>query len=102
MRSAALPMAFGSDLLGQLQRYHCMEWEIRARVLPAADIIASATIVGAKLCKLEGKIGIIAPGAFADLLVVDGDPYRDVGVLQHDGARMPAIMKGGVFYKRNL
>ena len=102
MRSAGLPMAFGSDLLGQLQRYHCMEWEIRARVLPAADIIASATIVGAKLCKLEGKIGIIAPGAFADLLVVDEDPYRDVGVLQHDGARMPAIMKGGVFYKRNL
>jgi imidazolonepropionase-like amidohydrolase len=102
MRSAGLPMAFGSDLLGPLQRYHCMEWEIRARVLPAADIIASATIVGARLCKLEGKIGIIAPGAFADLLVVDGDPYRDVSVLQHDGARMSAIMKGGVFYKRNL
>jgi imidazolonepropionase-like amidohydrolase len=102
MRAAGLPMAFGSDLLGGLQRYHGMEWEIRARVLPAADIIASATLIGAKLCRREGQIGTIAPGAFADLLIVDGDPYQDISVLQHDGAHMPAIMKGGVFYKRAL
>jgi imidazolonepropionase-like amidohydrolase len=102
MGAAGLPMAFGSDLLGPLQRYHCMEWDIRARVLPAAEIIASATLVGAKLCKLEGRIGTITPGAFADLIIVDGDPYRDLGVLQHDGAHMAAIMKGGVFYKRTL
>jgi imidazolonepropionase-like amidohydrolase len=102
MRAAGLPMAFGSDLLGPLQRHHCMEWDIRARVLPAAEIIASATLVGAKLCKLEGRIGTITPGAFADLIIVDGDPYRDLGVLQHDGAHMAAIMKGGVFYKRTL
>ncbi len=99
MREAGLPMAFGSDLLGQLQRHHCEEWEIRARVLPVADIIRSATLIGAKLCGLEGEVGAIVPGAYADLLVVDGDPYRDVGVLQHDGARMPAIMKGGTFFK---
>jgi imidazolonepropionase-like amidohydrolase len=102
MRSAGLPMAFGSDLLGPLQRYHCMEWEIRRRVQPAAEVIASATLIGAKLCKLEGRIGTIAPGAFADLLVVDGDPYGDIGVLQGDGAHMPGIMKGGVFYKRAM
>ena len=69
---------------------------------PAVEVIASATLIGAKLCKLEGRIGTIAPGAFADLLVVDGDPYRDIGVLQGDGAHMPGIMKGGVFYKRAL
>jgi imidazolonepropionase-like amidohydrolase len=102
MRDAGLPMAFGSDLLGPLQRYHGMEWEIRARVLPAAEIIRAATLVGARLCRREGQIGRIAPGAFADLLIVDGDPYRDLGVLQGDGARMAAIMKGGVFYKRAL
>jgi imidazolonepropionase-like amidohydrolase len=102
MRAAGLPMAFGSDLLGALQRHHCMEWEIRTRVLPAWEVIASATLVGAKLCKLEGQIGTIAPNAFADLLVVDGDPHRDISVLQGDGAHMTAIMKGGVFYKRTL
>jgi imidazolonepropionase-like amidohydrolase len=102
MRDAGLPMAFGSDLLGQLQRHHCEEWEIRARVLPVAEIIRSATLVGAKLCSLEGEVGAIVPGAYADLLIVDGDPYRDVGVLQHDGAHIPAIMKGGTFFKHAL
>jgi imidazolonepropionase-like amidohydrolase len=102
MREAGLPMAFGSDLLGQLQRHHCLEWEIRARVLPITEIIRSATLVGARLCGLEGKIGAIVPGAYADLIVVDGDPYRDVNVLQHDGAHMAAIMKGGVFAKCSL
>jgi imidazolonepropionase-like amidohydrolase len=99
MREAGLPMAFGSDLLGALQRHHCKEWEIRARVLPVAEILRAATLVGAKLCGLEGLAGVIAPGAYADLIVVDGDPYRDIRVLQEDGAHMPAIMKGGTFYK---
>ncbi|MBV8105551.1 MAG: amidohydrolase family protein [Hyphomicrobiales bacterium] len=102
MREAGLPMAFGSDLLGPLQRHHCLEWEIRARALPIAEIIRSATLVGARLCGLEGQIGAIAPGAYADLIVVDGDPYRDVGVLQRDGAHMAAIMKGGAFAKCSL
>lgn len=102
MRDAGLPMAFGSDLLGQLQRHHCREWEIRARVLPIAEIIRSATLVGAKLCRLEGQVGALVPGAHADLLIVDGDPYRDVRVLQDDGAHMAAIMKGGAFYKNAL
>jgi len=102
MREAGLPMAFGSDLLSPLQRHHCLQWEIRARVLPVAEIIRSATLVGAKLCGLEGQVGAIIPGAYADLLVVDGDPYRHVSVLQGDGAHMAAIMKGGVFYENAL
>jgi imidazolonepropionase-like amidohydrolase len=102
MRTAGLPIAFGSDLLGPLQRYHGMEWELRTRVLSAAEVIVSATLVGAKLCKLEGLAGTISPNAFADLLIVDGDPYRDISLLQHDGAHLSAIMKDGVFYKRVL
>ncbi|MCX5514700.1 peptidase M38 [Kaistia algarum] len=102
MRDAGLPMAFGSDLLGELQKYHTMEFEILARVLPTAEIIRSATLIGAKLCKLEGEIGVIAPGAQADLLVVDGDPYADITLLADDGAHMSAILRGGRFYKNTL
>jgi imidazolonepropionase-like amidohydrolase len=102
MREAGLPMAFGSDLLGPLQRHHCQEWEIRARVLPTPEIIRSATLLGAKLCGLAGEAGAIVPGALADLLVVDDDPYRDLSVLQRDGAHMPAMMKGGTFFKNAL
>jgi imidazolonepropionase-like amidohydrolase len=102
MRDAGLPMAFGSDLLGGLMKYHAMEFEILGRVLAPAEIIASATTVGARLCRMEGKIGTIAPGAFADLIVVDGDPLADITLLGDDGAHMPAIMSRGTFRKNTL
>jgi imidazolonepropionase-like amidohydrolase len=102
MRDAGLPMAFGSDLLGQLRKYHCMEFEILAKVLTPAEIIRSATLIGAKLCRLEGEAGIIAPGASADLLVINGNPLSDIGLLQGDGAHMSAIMSRGTFAKNHL
>jgi imidazolonepropionase-like amidohydrolase len=49
-----------------------------------------------------GQLGEIVPGAYADLLVVDGDPYKDLGLLQDQGAHIPAIIKGGHFYKNEL
>jgi imidazolonepropionase-like amidohydrolase len=101
MRSAGLPMAFGSDLLGGLHHYQAMEFELLARVLPVPDILRSATLVAAKLCRMEGQIGVLAPGSFADLLVVDGDPFRDLGLLQQP-ARMAAIMRGGRFFQNTL
>lgn len=99
MRDAGLPMAFGSDLLGQLRKYHGMEFELLAKVLTPAEIIRSATIIGARLCRLEGQVGVIAANALADLLVVDGDPLADISLLQDDGAHMPAIMANGRFVK---
>ena len=99
MRDAGLPMAFGSDLLGGLRKYHCMEFELLAKVLTPAEIIRSATVVGAELCRMKGEVGTIARGAHADLLVVDGDPLSDITLLQGDGAHMPLIMRGGTVFK---
>ncbi|KRA97996.1 peptidase M38 [Devosia sp. Root685] len=102
MRDAGLPMAFGSDLLGQLRKYHGMEFELLAKVLTPQEIIRSATVIGAKLCRLEGQVGVVAEGAFADLLVVDGDPLSDISLLQDDGAHMPVIMANGRIVKNAL
>jgi imidazolonepropionase-like amidohydrolase len=102
MRDAGLPMGYGSDLLGQLQKYQTMEFELRARVLPVQEVLASATTLAAKLCRMEGEIGVLAPGAFADLLVVEGDPTRDVSPFQDDGRALRAIMRGGRFFKNEL
>ena len=102
MRRAGLPMAYGSDLLGGLHKYQSMEFEIRARVLPVQEILLSASRLAARMCMMEGEIGVLAPGSYADLLVVDGDPYRDLGVLQHQGRHMAAIMRGGRFFKNSL
>ena len=45
-----------------------------------------------------GKLGVIEPGALADLLLVDGDPLADIAVLQ-DKRRILAVMKDGQFHR---
>ncbi|PTM41922.1 amidohydrolase family protein [Bosea sp. 124] len=102
MRDAGLPIGYGSDLLGQLQKYQTLEFELRARVLPMQEVMASATTMAAKLCRMEGEIGALVPGAYADLLVVDGDPLSDPALFQNDGRALRAIMRGGQFFKNEL
>ena len=81
MREAGLMMAFGTDLLGEMHRHQSSEFVIRGEVLPAIEVIRSTTINAAKLLMSEGKIGCIAPGAYADLVVVEGDPLNDLSLL---------------------
>lgn len=102
MRDAGLPMAFGSDLLGQLHKYQSMEFSIRARVLTNREVIHSATRVSAQLCRMENEVGVVAEGAFADLLVVDGNPLEDITTLERHDECLTAIMKGGQFVKNAI
>ncbi len=102
MKEAGVKMGFGTDLLAQHQDRQCIEFAIRAQVLPAYDILVSATSMAAEILMEEGRLGVIAPGAHADILVVDGDPLRDVTILGHDGATFPVIMKAGEFHKRTI
>jgi imidazolonepropionase-like amidohydrolase len=101
MRKAGLPMVYGSDLLGEMHRHQSEEFVIRGRALPAHEVIASATHIAAKLLRQDGKLGAVAAGAHADLIVVDGDPLRDLSLLTAQGRHMPLIMKGGAFVKRS-
>jgi imidazolonepropionase-like amidohydrolase len=97
-----VPVAYGTDLLGQLQVAQSEEFSLRARVLPPAEIIRSATTIGAQVARMEGKIGCLKPGAFADLLIVDGNPLKNLSLLQEQGRHLAAIMKGGRFHKNRL
>ncbi|MSP68468.1 MAG: amidohydrolase family protein [Alphaproteobacteria bacterium] len=101
-RRAGVKIAIGSDLLGELHRFQTREFTIRSQALPAAEILRSATTIGAELLQMCGRLGVIAPGAFADLLVVDGDPLADIAVLVGEGERLAAIMKGGQWVKNTL
>jgi imidazolonepropionase-like amidohydrolase len=100
--AAGVPIGFGTDLLGQLQDDQCREFLIRAQAMTPQEIIHSATIVNAQIVRREGELGEIKLGAFADVLVVDGDPYRDLRVLQDQGAHIAGIMKGGVWHKNPM
>lgn len=97
-----VPVAFGTDLLGQLQIAQAEEFTLRAQVLSAAEIIRSATTIGAKVVRMEGKLGCLKPGAFADLIVVDGNPLKNLKLFDGDGKNLSAIMKNGRFHKNRL
>jgi imidazolonepropionase-like amidohydrolase len=71
-------------------------------VLPADEVIASATSIAAKVLKREGEIGVIRPGALADLIVVEGNPLKDLSLLTGQGRYLSLIMKGGRVFKNTL
>ncbi len=73
-----------------------MELELLVRAgMTAAEAVAVATDKSSQCMGVAHEVGSITAGKFADLLVVDGDPYSDVGILQ-DPSRRKAVMKGGV------
>ena len=102
LADAGVMMAFGTDLLGPMHHHQSDEFLIRARYLPAIEVIRSATVNAAKVVRMEGKLGVIAPEAHADLIVVDGDPLKKIELLVGQGRHMAAIMKDGRFVKNML
>ena len=62
------------------------------------EALLSATQQGGEIMGRPQELGRIAPGYLADLLLVDGDPLRDIAILQQR-ARLLAVMKGGTFYR---
>ena len=100
LQAAGVRIGYGTDLLGPMHRYQSREFVIRAEVMLPFDIIRSATIVNAELLNRAGELGVIAPGARADLIAVDGDPLADISLLDGQGEHLTHIMKDGVFYKR--
>ncbi len=101
LRAAGVRMAFGTDLLGAMHRHQSREFAIRAQIIPAQEVIASALGEAARLLRLAGKIGTLAPGAHADLIVLDGDPLATPAHLA-DPARLLAIMQAGRFVTNRL
>ncbi|CAM4183998.1 amidohydrolase family protein [Bordetella muralis] len=101
-KRAGVKMGFGSDLLGPSQRLQSDEFRIRAEVLPNFDVLQSATVIGAEILNMQGKLGQLIPGAIADVLVVDGDPYNDINCLLGQGDHIPLVMKAGQIYHDEL
>ncbi len=97
-----VPVAYGSDLLGELHWDQSREFTLRREVVAPIDIIRSATTIPAQILRHEGKVGTLMPGAFADLLLVDGDPLQDLALLDGQGRHLAVIMKAGKFHKRRL
>lgn len=97
-RAAGVKIAFGTDLVKDPES-QSEEFLIRSTIMTPIEIIRSATLVGAEVVRMEGRLGVIAEGAAADLLAVDGDPLSDIGLLTNQGRHLALIMKDGVVEK---
>jgi imidazolonepropionase-like amidohydrolase len=96
---AGVRIGSGSDLLGPLARHKVRELAIKARVLGEHATLQATTRMNAELLGIAAQTGTVEPGKQADLLLVDGDPLSDIGVLQ-DRERLLVIMRAGEFVVR--
>ena len=101
LRAAGARIALGTDLLGITTPRQSTEFRLRREVMSPLEILRSATSVNAALLNLPGEIGVVAPGASADLIAIDGDPLADVTVLERH-ERIQLILKEGEIFKNSL
>ncbi|HKZ07702.1 MAG TPA: amidohydrolase family protein [Methylomirabilota bacterium] len=96
---AGCKIGSGSDLLGDMQSQRAVEFELKAQVMKPMEVLMSATQVNAQIFKMEKDIGTVEPGKYADLLLVKGNPLKELRLFQNQD-NLLIIMKGGVAYKR--
>ncbi len=100
--SRGVKMVFGTDLLGAMHAHQLTEFKIRSRFQTPDQLIRSATLTAAELFQMEGALGEVIEGAFADLIIVDGNPLDDIGVLQDPDRYLKAVIKEGQIFKNAL
>lgn len=92
---AGVKLGLGSDILGDgYQHLQAGELALRGRLQPALDVLRSATSINADMMQQAGQLGLIAPSAHADLLVLNFNPLDDLSAFQTADS-MAAIIKGG-------
>jgi imidazolonepropionase-like amidohydrolase len=81
--AAGLTVAYGTDAGVQPHGVNGRQFSLYVEAgMTPLQAIQSATVTNAKLLRMEGKIGTVKPGAFADLVAVKGNPLADVRLLE--------------------
>jgi len=94
-RAAGVPLGLGSDLLGNMHVHQLDELRIRGEIQSPFEVLHSATAVNAEILQRPHELGCIREGAFADFLVVDGNPLEDLSLLHAKRGGVHAIYKNG-------
>ena len=102
MRKAGVKVGFGTDLLGETYMQQCREFTIRREVFEPVEILRQATSMNAEILQQQGMLGCVKVGAHADLLVVDGDPLKNIDLLAASGTHLRLIMRAGELVKNQL
>ena len=107
-----LKLAWGTDTFGslELQATQSDEFTARAKYFSSYEILHQVTGLNAELLGLSGKrhpyqegaLGVIKEGAYADIILVKGNPLKDVTLLAHPKENISLIMKDGKIYKNQI
>jgi imidazolonepropionase-like amidohydrolase len=94
--ASGVKVAFGTDSAVYPHGLNAHEFAVMVKLgLTPLQAIQAATVNAADLLGWPGKVGSLAPGAWADIVAVDGDPLKDVTTLEH----VKFVMKGGEVVK---
>lgn len=107
-----LKIAFGSDVFLSRESYALqpLEWQARSKLFTPLENLRHATSIGGEILSLsgprnrykEGPLGVIQEGAYADLVIVEGNPLDDITILADPESNVKMVMKDGVIYKNSL
>ncbi len=95
-----VPVVFGTDLLGHMHSRQSGEFDLRTAAMSPLQALQSATYTAAVLMRQEAHIGQLVAGAYADLLIVEGDPELGLGMLTQPEAGIRLLMQGGRVLRR--
>lgn len=109
-REAGAKIGFGTDIVKSDGIYDTSsafsrqseEFLLRSKIESPFETLHSATAVNAEILNMKDKLGVIKPGALADLLIIDGNPLKDITLLTEQGKHLKAILKDGKFVKNEL
>ena len=94
-RDGGVKLGFGTDLLGELHTHQLDELRLRSEVDSPFEVLHSATAINAALLQRPDELGCLREGAYADMLIVDGNPLEDLDVLREDATSPPVVLKDG-------
>jgi len=104
-------LAFGTDIVTDPKTLLNMNQEFvyRTKWFTPAEVLRQATSTNAELMAMSGKrnpypgkLGVIEEGAYADLLLINGDPLKDISILTKPEENLALIMKDGKIYKNTV
>lgn len=104
-------LLFGTDMVASMEskKAQVTEFTLRSDWFSNAEILKQATSINAEVLELSGprnpypgKLGVIEEGAYADLLLINGNPIEDISILTKPEENLALIMKDGKVYKNTI
>ena len=103
-------MGFGTDAAAQMVDTILMEFTARSEFFTPTEMLLQATSINAELLALsnsrnpykEAPLGVVKEGAWADVLIYDGDPLADIQLVVQHRKHLKVVIKNGLIHKNTL